>query len=256
LGRFDRLAEFADEIVQSNVDVIVAVVTQASFSAKAATQTIPIVMVGVADPVGGGLVASLARPGGNITGTSGMAAEIVGKQFQLLKEVVPQVSRVAVLWNPTNPVFQALQLSQVEIAGRAYGVQLQLLEARAPNEFEAAFAAMSKEGTRALHILTDPLFGLHNGALVELAMKNRLATISGVRSFAEAGSLMAYGPSYFDLARRAAVYVDKILRGAKPADLPVEQPTRFELVVNLKSAKALNLTIPPDILALAEEVIE
>ena len=203
LGRFDRLADFANEFVQSNVDVIVAVVTQASLSSKAATQTIPIVMVGVADPVGVRLVASLARPGGNITGTSGMAAEIVGKQFQLLKEVVPQVSRVTVLWNPANPVFQALQLSQVEIASRAYGVQLQLLEARAPNEFEAAFAGMSKEGTRALHILGDPLFGLHNEALVELAAKYQLATISDARSFAEADGLMAYGPSYSDLARRA-----------------------------------------------------
>jgi putative tryptophan/tyrosine transport system substrate-binding protein len=256
LGRFDRLAEFANEFVRFNIDVIVAVVTQASLSAKAATQMIPIVMVGVADPVGVGLVASLARPGGNITGTSGMAAEIVGKQFQLLKEVVPQVSRVAVLWNPANPIFQALQLSQVEIAARAYGVQVQLLEARAPDEFEAAFAAMSKEGTQALHILGDPLFGLHNEVLVELAMKNRLATITDAKSFAEAGGLMAYGPSYSDLARRAALYVDKILRGAKPADLPVEQPTRFELVVNLKSAKALNLTIPPDILALTDEAIE
>jgi putative ABC transport system substrate-binding protein len=185
-----------------------------------------------------------------------MAAEIVGKQFELLREVVPQDFRVAVLWNPANTVFQRLQLNQVEIAARASGVQLQLLEARAPDEFEAAFSAISREGTRALHVLADPLFGVHNAALVELSAKNRLATIGGYRSFAEAGGLMAYGPSYFDLAKRAAAYVDKILKGAKPEDLPVEQPTRFELVVNLKTAKALSITIPRQILALADDVIE
>jgi putative tryptophan/tyrosine transport system substrate-binding protein len=242
-GRFDRLADYAKELVQLNVDVIVTVVTQASLAAQAATHTIPIVMIGVADPVGVGLVASLARPGGSITGTSGMAAEIVGKQFELLREVVPQDLRIAVLWNPANAAFQALQVTQVEIAARAFGVQLQLVEARTPDAFEAAFSTISREGTRALHILGDPLFSLHSASLVELAAKNRLATITDYRLFAEAGGLMAYGPSYFDLSKRAAAYVDKILKGAKPEDLPVEQPTRFELIVNLKTAKALSVTI-------------
>jgi len=255
-GRFEQLAEFAAELVRLKVDVLVASLTQASLVARQATATIPIVMVGVADPVAVGLIASLARPGGNITGTSGIAADIVGKQLELLKEVVPGVLRVAVLWNPANAAFQALQLGQAEIAARTAGLQLQLLGARTPNEFEAAFAAIVKEGTRALAVLGDPLFAIHSAAIAMLAVKNRIPTVSAGRVFAEAGMLLSYGPSYFDLHKRAAVYVDKILKGAKTADLPVEQPTTFELIVNLKTSKALNLTLPSSILIRADEVIE
>jgi putative ABC transport system substrate-binding protein len=255
-GRFELLPELAAELVRLDVDVIVASLTEASLVAKKATTTTPIVMAGVADPVAVGLIASLARPGGNITGTSGLAADIVGKQIELLKEVVPGLSRVAVLWNPANSAFQALQLGQVEVAARMAGLQLQLLKARAPNEFEAAFADIVKEGTPALAVLGDPLFNIYAAAVAELALKNRLPTVSAGRAFTGAGILLSYGPSYFDLHKRAAAYVDKILKGAMPADLPVEQPTKFELVINLKTAKALGLEVPPTLLARADEVIE
>jgi putative ABC transport system substrate-binding protein len=255
-GRFDRLPELAAELVRLDVDAIVAVVTAASLAAKAATPTIPIVMAGVADPVGVGLIASLARPGGNVTGTSAMSAEIVGKQFELLKETDPGLGRAAVLWNPANVAFQTLQLKESEAAGRRSGVQLLSFEARGPGDFDGAFAAMRRDGIRALHILSDPLFVLHREALVGLGSKNRLVAVSGFREFAEAGGLMSYAPSYFDASKRAVAYVDKILKGAKPADLPVEQPTRFDLVVNLKTAKALGITVPQSILLRADEVIE
>jgi putative tryptophan/tyrosine transport system substrate-binding protein len=255
-GRFDRLPDLAAELVRLNVDVIIAFVTQASLAAKRATATIPVVMVGVADPVGVGLIASLSHPGGNVTGTSSVAADIVGKQLELLKETTPKDSRVAVLWNPANSVFQSLQLKQAEASARTTGVEIQLLEARAPNEFDAAFAALGREAVRALLILTDPLFAIHTKELVELSANKRLAAITGVRAFADAGGLMAYGPSYFDLYKRAAAYVDKILKGAKPADLPVEQPTKFEFIANLKTAKTLGIDLPKSLLARADEVIE
>jgi putative ABC transport system substrate-binding protein len=255
-GRFDRLPELAAELVRLEIDVIVTVVTAASLAAKAATPTIPIVMAGVADPVGVGLVASLARPGGNVTGTSAMSAEIVGKQFELLKEADPGLARAAVLWNPANPAFQALQLRESEAAGRRSGVQLVRFEASGPGDFEAAFAAMRRDGLRALHVLPDALFVLHREALADFVSKHRLAAVSGFREFAEAGGLMAYAPSYLDASKRTAAYVDKILKGARPADLPVEQPTKFELVVNLKTAKALGITVPQSILLRADEVIE
>jgi putative ABC transport system substrate-binding protein len=255
-GRFDLLPELAAELVRLNVDVIVASLTQASLVAKDATATTPIVMAGVADPVAVGLIASLARPGGNVTGTSGLAADIVGKQIELLAEVVPGLSRVAVLWNPANAAFQALQIAQVDVAARRARLELQLLEARAPNEFEAVFADIPKERTPALAVLGDPLFNVYAAAIAELALKNRLATVSAGRVFTDAGILLSYGPSYFDLHKRAAVYVDKILKGAMPADLPVEQPTKFELLINLKTAKALGLEVPPTLLARADEVIE
>jgi putative ABC transport system substrate-binding protein len=255
-GRFEQLPELAAELVRLNVDVLVASLTQASLVAKKATATIPIVMAGVADPVAVGLIASLTRPGANVTGTSGVATDIVGKQIELLKKVVPGVSRVAVLWNPANSAFQALQLEQVKLAARTAGLQLQLLEARAPDEFDAAFVDIVKEGTRALAILGDPLFSLHSSVIAEFALKNRLVTVSAGRVFADSGILLTYGPSYFHLHKRAAVYVDKILKGAMPADLPVEQPTTFELVINLRTAKALGLTVPPTLLAIADVVIE
>ena len=256
-GRLELLPELAAELVQGNVDVLVASLTQAALVAKKATATIPVVMAGVADPIAVGLIVSLARPGGNITGTSGLAADIVGKQLELLKEVVPGVSRVAVLWNPANSTFQALQLRQVEVAARTAGLHLQLLEARAPKDFEAALAGIVKEeGTRALAVLGDPLFSVYAAAIADLALKNRLATVSAGRVFTDAGMLLSYGASYFDLHKRAAVYVDKILKGTMPANLPVEQPTKFELVINLKTAKALGLEVPPTLLARADEVIE
>jgi putative ABC transport system substrate-binding protein len=255
-GNFEKLDDLAAELVRLKVDVLVTYVTKASLAARKATATIPIVMVGIADPVGVGLIASLARPGGNVTGTSSIAAVIAAKQLGLLKDAVPNISRYAGLWNPANIAFQKLQVKEAEGAARSLGVELQLYEAKALNEFTAAFSAIERDGIGGLLVLLDPLFINNFQALVELSMKERLATITGHRTFADAGGLMAYGPSYFDLYKRAAVYVDKILKGTKPADLPVEQATRFEFVINLKTAKMLGLTIPPGVLAIADEVIE
>jgi len=255
-GRFDRLPDLAAELVRVKVDVIVATVTAASLAARDATRTIPVVMVAVSDPVGSGLVDSLARPGGNITGTSAMTAELVGKQLELLKETLPKVARVAVLWNPANQVFQALQLKETEVAARALGVRLQVLEARSPGELDRAFAAMASKRPGALLVLGDPVFVSHRKRIVDLVAQRRLPAVSGLREFAEDGILMAYGPSFPAMYKRTAVFVDKILKGAKPADLPVEQPTRFELVVNLKTAKALGLSIPPSVLIRADQVIQ
>jgi putative ABC transport system substrate-binding protein len=255
-GQFERLPELAAELVRLNVDVIVTGVTAASLAAKAATQSIPIVMVAVGDPVGVGLVASLARPGGNITGTSTMNTEVVGKQLELLKDIDRNLSRVAVLWNPANSAYQALLLREAESAGRKLDLQLMLLEASGPNEFDATFAAIRRERVRALLVLADPVFSLHWDALVEGISKDRLLAVSGTREFAQAGGPLAHGPSFFAASKSAAPYVDKILKGAKPGDLPIEQSTKFELVVNLKAVKALDLTIPQSILVRADEVID
>jgi putative ABC transport system substrate-binding protein len=211
--------------------------------------------VGVSDPVGTGIVTSLARPGANITGTSSMTAEVVGKQLELLKETLPKISRVAALWNPGNPIFQAIQRKETESAAGALGMQLRILEARGPDDIDRAFATMAKERTRALLVLGDPVFLSHRKRIAHLAAKGRLPAISGTREHVEAGGLMAYGPSFPDMYRRAATYVDKILKGAKPADLPVEQPTKFELVINLKTAKQIGLTIPSSLLAKTDRVI-
>jgi len=257
-GKFERLPDLATQLVRLNVRLIVAYVTQASLEAQRATSTIPIVIVGVADPVGVGLIASFSHPGGNVTGTSSRAADIAGKQLQLLKDTMPDVARVAALWNPANTAFQALQVKQTQAAARTAGVELQLVEARTPNEFTAAFDAIDRAGTRALLVLAEPLWDNNQNTrtLAELVMARRLTAVAGHRAFADAGGLMAYGPDYSDLYKRAAVYVDKILKGAKPADLAVEQPNTFKFVVNLKTAKALGLTIPPMLLARADEVIE
>jgi putative ABC transport system substrate-binding protein len=255
-GKFERLSALATELVDLKVDVIVTYVTQASLVAKKATSSIPIVMVGVADPVGVGLIASLAQPGGNVTGTSSMAAILAAKQLELVKETIPNISRVAALWNPANLAFQTLQVNQAQEAAKTVRIDLQLFEARAAEEFDAVFAAIEKSGTRALLILADPLFGNNVPKLVELSAKARLFAITGFPTFVVAGGLMAYGPNYKDIYNLCAVYVDKILKGAKPADLPVQQPTKFELVINLKTAKALGLTIPAALLARADEVIE
>ena len=254
-GRFEQLPALAEDLVRLKVDVIVAAVTQASLAAKRATGAIPIVMIAVSDPVGSGLVASLARPGANITGTSSMTADVVGKQLELLKETVPKISRVAALWNPANPIFQAIQRKETEAAARTLGVQLRILEARGPDEIESAFATMARERTRALLVLGDPVFRSHRKRIADLAANGRLPAVSGTTEFVDAGGLMAYGPSFTDMNRRAAYYVDRILKGTKPADLPVEQPTKFELIINLKTAKQIALTIPPNVLARADKVI-
>jgi putative ABC transport system substrate-binding protein len=255
-GRVDRLAGLAAELVQLKVDVMVAGPTPPAVAAKNATGTIPIVLVAVGDPVRLGLIASLARPGGNVTGLSfDVGLETFGKGLELLKETVPAVRRVAVLTNPTNPA-QAIAIRDVKVAAAALGLQPQLLETRGPGEFDGAFAAMARERAGALLLLTESLFFLHRARLADLAVRNRLPSMSGLREYVEAGGLMSYGPSLVASYRSAALFVDKILKGARPADLPVEQPTTFELVVNLKTAKALGLTIPPSILARADEVIE
>jgi len=256
-GRVDRLPDLAAELVRLKVDLIVASAgTQAATAAKNATETIPIVMIYVRDPVGTGLIASLARPGGNVTGVSGSAGlELFAKQLELLKETVPKIRRVAILSNPDNAYHQ-LAIREVNVAARSLGVQLQLLEARGPNEFDGAFAAMAKERVGALLVLSDAIFGSHRTRLADLAARSRLPAAFGVRDDVEAGGLMSYGPSILDSYRQAATYVDRILRGAKPAELPVERPTKFELVINMKTAKALGLTIPQSVLLRADHVIE
>ena len=237
------------------VDVIVAVVTQASLAAKNATATIPIVMVAVGNPVDTGLIASLARPGANITGTSTMSDEVIGKQLELLKETFPKISRFAAMWNPANPVFQKLQMREVEATARALKVSLQKVEARDPKEIERAFAAIAKARTRALHVFPDPVFTTHRGLIADLAIKHRLPAVSGLKESAEAGLLMTYGPSFPESSRRAATYVDKILKGAKPADIPVERSMKFEFVINLTTAKRIGVTIPQSVLFRADTVI-
>ena len=254
-GRLERLPNLAADLVRLKVDVIFGSNTPGTVAAKKATTTIPIVMAVVGDPVGSGLVASLGRPGGNVTGLSSLAVELGPKQLQLLKQAVPRVSRVAVLSNPATQS-HVLALKEVEVAARSLGVQLQILEARGSEEFDRAFAAMTRERASALLVLSDPVFLVYRTRLADLAAKSRLPAMYGLREHAEAGGLMAYAANYADLYRRAATYVDKILKGAKPGDLPVEQPTKFELVINLKAAKTLGLTIPQSVLIRADQVIQ
>lgn len=253
-GRFERLPRLAADLVRLEPDVIVTVVTQPSLAARAVTTTIPIVMIGVADPVAAGLVTSLARPGGNVTGTSGVAAQLAGKQLELIKETFPDLSRLAVLWNPANAVFQALQLREVQISARALHVELTLVEARSPTEIDRVAAAA--EAGRPLWVLGDPLFTSERRRIGRLALARRVPVVGATREMVEAGALLAYGPNYAELSRRSADYVDRILRGALPADLPVEEPTTFELAVNLKTARALGLTVPRAVLLRADHVIE
>jgi putative ABC transport system substrate-binding protein len=254
-GRFERLPHLAAELVRLGVDIIVASPTPPAVAAKNATGTIPIVMVNAGDPVGVGLVASLARPGGNVTGLAWGVGVDYGKALELLQQAVPNARRVAILTNPANPV-QPLVVTDLKIAGQSLGLQLLFLEARGPNDFGRAFTAVGREGAGAMLVIADSLFGLYRRELVTVAAKSRVPTAYGGREQVDAGGLMSYGPSVLTAWRRAAVFVDKILKGAKPADLPVEQPTKFELVINLKTAKALGLTIPPSLLARADQVIE
>jgi putative ABC transport system substrate-binding protein len=255
-GRFDRLPDLAAELVRLHVDVIVALVTQASLAAKNATSTIPIVMMAVGDPVGAGLVASLARPGGNVTGTSGMAVEVASKLLELLQQVAAKIHRVSVLWNPANAVFQGQMVKATEAAGRSMGIQLQMLAARDVKEIDRAFAALTKGRAEALIVLPDPVFVAQHSRIAAFAARSRLPSVSGSRGYAEEGGLITYGPDFFELGRRTAAYVDRILKGAKPGDLPIEQATKFELAINLKTAKALGLTIPSSLLQRADQVIE
>jgi putative ABC transport system substrate-binding protein len=254
-GKDDRLPALAADLVRSKVDVIVTQSGAATKAAQQATRTIPIVMGLANDAVGSGLVASLARPGGNVTGLTVISSDVVGKQFQLLTELVPKLSQVALLTNPANPA-SAPFVREAEAAARALGVRLQTLEARDPQEIDSAFPAMTRERAGALVILPDVIFLSQRRRIAELATQKRLPAVYGVREYAEAGGLIAYGASHIDLVRRAATFVDKILKGAKPGDLPVEQPTRFELVINLRTAKAIGLTIPPSVLQRADQIID
>lgn len=248
-----RLPALAAELVGLQVDVIVAGSPPAPEAARRATATIPIVMINHNDPIGGGLAANLARPAGNVTGISLATGALRGKQLQLLKEVVPGLDTVAVLWNPTGP---ALELQELEVAARSLNLQLQVVEARNSSEFPAAFAAATKKRAGALLAQGGSVYFANKARLVELAAESRLPAIYGVKEYVEAGGLMAYGVDLGDSARRAAGYVDRILKGAKAGDLPIEEPTRFELVINLKTAKALGLAIAPSLLLRADKVIQ
>jgi putative tryptophan/tyrosine transport system substrate-binding protein len=252
----ERLPALAGDLVRLRVDVIVTGGSPAPEMAKRATSTIPIVMATHVDPIGSGLVAGLARPGGNVTGTSLLLAELRGKQLQLLKETLPNLGSVAVLVDPTNPIHKR-ELTEVEAAARSLQVRIYAVEMRAPGDLAHAFSAVAKDRFGALLIIGGtPLFYNERARFAALGLEQRLPTMSGLSEFAAAGCLMSYGPNLADGFHRAAWYVDRILKGAKPADLSIEQPTKFSLVINLRTAKALGLTIPPAVLARADAVIE
>ena len=251
----ERYRALAAELVKLNVDLIVAPGTAAALAAKEATGTIPIVMVVAGDPIGSRLIASFARPGGNVTGTSSAGADVTVKQLELVKQILPRLSSISVLSNRTTTLHVTLP-KDLEIAARPLRVRLHPVDIRTPQDLERAFIAIAKERPEALIPLDDPLIYQERRRIADFALQHRLPTASFQRFFTEAGTLMSYGPSFAELFRNAATYVDKILRGAKPGDLPVEQPTKFELVINLKTAKVLGLTIPPSLLLRADQVIE
>jgi putative ABC transport system substrate-binding protein len=254
-NRLERFAEFAAELVDLKVDVIVAEGTLAPLAAKWVTSTIPIVMTVAGDPLGSVLVESLARPGGNVTGMSLMAPDLGGKRLELLKELLPRPGRVAVLWNAANP-YAALVYKQTQAAGRTLGIEVQSLEVRGPDDFEGVFETARQQHSDALITVEDPLTGANRKRIVHFAAVDRLPSLYGNREEVVAGGLISYRANFADLFRRAAGYVDKILKGVKPADLPVQQPTKFKLVINLKTAKAFGLQVPPSLLARADEVID
>jgi putative ABC transport system substrate-binding protein len=254
-GRNDRLPDLAADLVRLKVDVIVASVIPDALAAKKATMAIPIVMASAGDPIALGLVESLARPGGNITGLSQIASELSGKRLELLKEMVPKLSRVAVLWNPQNPA-STLSWKEIQLPARQLGVELHSLEVRSSNDFDKAFDAATKARAGALFIIADPVIVTNLKRIAGLTAKSHLPSIFQFSEFVDSGGLMAYGPDRADMFRRAATYVDKILKGAKPADLPIEQPIKFELAINMKTAKALGLKIPNSVLVQATKVIE
>jgi putative ABC transport system substrate-binding protein len=254
--RSEPLSELAEELIRLKVDVIVTTSTESSLSAQRATKTIPIVMGGGGDPVAAGLVASLARPGGNITGVTTISVDLSGKRMELLKEVTPQISPVAVLWIPTARG-NKLQMKETEIAAHSLELQLQPAGVEGPNNFENAFSAITKVGSSSLMVLNSPMFASHRARIAQLAMKSRLPAIYPTSGYVDAGGLMSYGSNVSDLYRRAAYYVDRIIRkGARPADLPVETPTKFELVINLKTAKQIGVTIPDSVLYRVDRVIK
>jgi putative tryptophan/tyrosine transport system substrate-binding protein len=252
-GSFDELSRLAAELVRLNVDVILATGAPAAFAARSTTTKVPIVFVSVYDPVEIGLVTSVARPGGNVTGLSQISADLGGKRLELLKELVPKLKRVAILWHPEN-LTNLVQKKAAEVAARTAGVDTRSVPVLDPSQFPSAFE--DARGVDALIQVEDPFFITHRQQLAELAVRSRLPAIYGQRVMVDAGGLMSYGADFRDLYRRAATFVDKILKGAKPADLPIEQPTKFELIINLKTAKALHLTIPPSVLARADQVID
>ena len=254
-GKLDRLPALADELVRLKFDVLLTPSTVDALAAKNATRTIPIVFLGGGDPVADGLVDSLARPGGNITGVTNIAPALAGKRLELLKETIPKLSRVAVLWSPQGPS-SVQQWKESQLIGRELGLQLHSMEVSSADKFESAFKEATKAGSAALAVTSSPFINSYQKPIAELATKNRLPAIYNRRDFVDSGGLMSYGPDVIDLYRRAAIYVDKILKGTKPADLPVEQPTKFELVINLKIAKQIGLTIPPNVLARADRVIK
>ena len=252
-GSVDQLPELAEELVRLKVDVILASAAPAAMAVRRATASVPIVFVGVVDPVVLGLVPSLGRPGGNITGLATTSADLAGKRLELLRAAVPNLRRVSVLWHPANPT-NLIQLKGAQAAAHALGVQLESISIQGPNDFDSVGKAV--RGADGLLFLESPLFTTHRARLAELAARSRLPAIYGQREYVEVGGLMSYGTDFQDLYRRAASSVDKILRGAKPANLPVEQPTKFDFVMNLRTARALGLTIPPSLLVRADQVIE
>jgi putative ABC transport system substrate-binding protein len=254
-GIFARLPDLAAELVNLKVALIVAHATPATLAAKQATKTIPIVMVGVGDPVATRIIGSLARPGGNVTGVTNLAIDLSGKLLELMLELNPSITRVAVLWNRDNPAAELISREN-EAAARALGLQLQAYDIRATEDIERAFESMIREGAMGVVTLADPIFITLRQSIASLAIRNRIPTIFARRENVEAGGLISYGPSLRDQLYQTANYVDKILKGAKPADLPVEQPTKFELAINLKTAKALGLTVPLSLLTRADELIE
>ena len=254
-GNYDRFPALIAELVAAKVDVIIAAGTPATLAIKKATSTVPLVFIAVGDPVGTGIVPNLARPGGNITGLSSIAPDLEGKRLELLRELVPKLAHVAIFLNPAN-AFHTVSVQQARVAAQSLGIKLQPFEVDKSEQLDGAFAAIVKEKPDALLILADRVF-LHNRKrMMEFATQQQLPSVNAYRELVEAGGLMSYGPSYEDMHRRAAIYVDKILKGAKPSDLPIEQPTKFILFINLKAAKALGLTVPPTLLARADEVIE
>jgi putative tryptophan/tyrosine transport system substrate-binding protein len=253
-GDYDKVPALVADLVQRKVDVIVVESTVAARAVKRATSTIPIVMAIVADPVGSGLVTNLAHPGGNVTGLSLMSTDLNAKRLQLLKEAIPRLTRVAILWNPDTP-YHTKVVEDLKAVAPLLSIELSFVGVRTPEEFGPAFSAISQAHAQALYVIDDPFFFTHRMTLLKLASKVRLPAVYGQRPFADPGGLMSFGPNFGDVFRRSAAYVDKILKGAKPGDLPIEQPTKFEFVVNLKTAKALGITIPQSILVRADEVI-
>jgi len=254
-GKYERFPALIAELIALKVDVIVTAGTPATLAVKKATTSVPLVMVAVGDPVGTGIVPSLSRPGGNITGLTSISPELEGKRLELLREVVPKLSHVAILWNPMN-AYHVIEMKEAQSAASALRMKVLSLGVRTPEELDGAFAAINRERAGALLVLADRLFLHHRTRIMDFSAQHRLPGVHAYRELVEVGGLMSFGPSYAGMHRRAATYVDKILKGAKPADLPVEQPATFELVINLKTAKALGLTIPQSVLLRATEVIQ